>query len=113
MAEILMPPFATTRHTVINAALLGNNTIQAAPGVGSRLRLVEIVFITTLANNITLLSGATALSGALPFAANTGINWSASTFLATIDCGGNEAFILNFSVATQVSGWIKFVVAPT
>lgn len=97
---------ATT--AIININTIGNNTIIAAPGAGLMIKITSIVFVCTGAVTVTLYSGTTALTGAMSFAANGGIDFGSDLFPLTL--GTNEAFIINLGGGTQVSGFAEYIV---
>lgn len=111
MAEFLKPPFNNVIHTALSFNTNGVNAIVGAPGAGHRIRVVELVFVVTSAVSVTLRSAATDLSGAMPFAANSGPVWSLSNMLAPIDMADNEAFNIFLSSGVLCAGWMKHVVA--
>ena len=74
---------------------------------GKLIRVYQMFFITTLANNISFSDGGTGLSGTMPFAAN-------GTFFADLNgqpyftTSVNAAFNINCSAATLVAGTIYY-----
>jgi hypothetical protein len=101
------------QHASINTAANGTTTIIAAIAANKRIRLTSLIFVASTAVSITLRSAATDLTGAMAFAANSGINWSCGPAFDTLDMASNEGFVIFTSAAVQVSGWAKFVVAST
>lgn len=94
----------TLVNTVISFATSGNNTIIAAPGSGKKLRIYKICLIAdfSVTSKLTYYSGATAKSGAMQV--DTLIDdFTNGLFL---DCGTNEAFIINSSNPGQFSGYV-------
>ncbi len=94
----------------INCAASGNNTLIAAPSAG-RIAVDHINFMPTAATVITLVRGAdTAMSG--PYDVDgkqafvlENVN---GDYNGVLECGLAEAFILNSTVATQISGFVNY-----
>ncbi len=102
----------------ISAVTNGSNTIVAGVA-GKRVRVVNYTLIAAGAVNATWKSaGGTALSGALPLAAQAGVS-SASP---SVDMGGQQgvletlaqgdALTLTLDAAVQVSGHLAYVLVP-
>ena len=74
---------------------------------GKIIRVYQMFFITTLANNISFSDGSTGLTGTMPFPAN-------GTFFADLNgqsyftTSAAAAFNINCSVATLVAGTIYY-----
>lgn len=95
------------QNAVISFAALGDNTIIAAVA-GKKIFIFRLYFIVAAATNITFKKGATALTGAMPFNTNQGI------VLDPTECPWHqteiaEAFIINSSIAVQVSGSVGYI----
>lgn len=79
-----------------------------APGVGKFIRVLGFTIVAGGAVNVTFKSGATAKTGALPCAANTGVSPSVGSPDAgarQFDLAENQALVITPSAAVQVSGW--------
>src|SRR5678816_3371905 len=93
-----------TKSIPISFNTTGDNTVVAALSNG-QINVYGILFTVDAATNITVKSGATALTGALVF---TG-NGSSMTLELNMDepyfyCPTNTPFIMNQSGTAQVSG---------
>jgi hypothetical protein len=103
------PLYPTTDLTsaVVSFASSGDNTLVSATS-SQTTKVYRLVAVSACAQNITVKSASTARTGAIPVSANTGLvlDFSTRPWFTT---GTNEAFILNGSVACQVSGWIEYV----
>ncbi len=104
----LLPSTQLTSASVSFSAS-GDNTIVSAVAA-QVIKVYRIMFTVTGAVNITFKNGSTALSGAMPFAANGGIvlDFSGEPWWT---CSTNTAFIINLSTGTQVSGQIWYIQA--
>ena len=73
---------------------------------GKQIKILQFFFVAAAATNITLKSGATALSGQMAFTANM------SMFLDFIQlpltCNPGDNFIINLSAGVQISGTLWF-----
>jgi hypothetical protein len=97
-----------TQSAPINFSGLGDNTVIAAASNGP-INVYGIMFTVAGATNITFKSAATLLSGAMIF---TG-NGSSMTIAIDMDepyftCVPGNAFIMNSSLAVQVSGIVYY-----
>jgi hypothetical protein len=100
----------TTRKADINFNASGDNTIIAAAPAGKRIRIDHINFMPAAATNIQLKDGATPYGGAYPMLAST-LAFMENTTLdqhGLIELSDGQAFVMNSSVATQVSGFVKY-----
>lgn len=92
----------------ISISTLGDNTIVAADAT-KRIKVVSISFTMSDENDLTFKSDSNALSGAMPFAGtNEPKGMTQSQWPHLIRTGVNEAFVINLSVAAQVSGWLQY-----
>ena len=104
----LQPAYGTLlQRASISFATTGDNIIIAAVA-GQIIQVYRIFFITTTAITLTFKDGASnALTGALPLAANGAITLDHSGDPWFVTTAGN-AFILNQSGTSQVSGAVWF-----
>ena len=88
----------------------GDNSVIAAPGEGQYLAIDFISFFPTTAVTVTMYSGTTALSGAMPLDAKQTITWENSSRNqdGVITCADNSAFIINLGGAIAVNGLIRY-----
>lgn len=101
-----------TSKTILTAAIsistLGDNTIVAADA-SNKIKIVSITFTMSAENDITLKHGTTAFSGAMPFAGTNEPKGMTMNFWPfPLETAVNESFIINLSVAAQVSGLIQY-----
>lgn len=92
---------------IITAAAAADVEQIPAPGVGLAIRVLGYSMISAGATNATWKSGATAKSGAMPLAANTGLSPSVGSpdgGARQFQCAENQALNLGLSAAIQVSG---------
>ena len=94
--------------SIDNAAASGD-TVLLGGQAGQRYRIHSYVFETGGTTNITIKSGTTALTGAMPNDVNTGISspWSPGGVLM---CNVGDDLIINSSAAVQVSGHVDYSV---
>lgn len=101
----------TPLFAVVNASGSGDNTLVAADGT-KKVKVLQYTLVSAGTVNATFKSGAaTALSGAMPLVANSGI---ASPFVAPaqghlIETAVNQALVLNLSGAIAVTGHITYI----
>jgi len=100
--------------TPINFSSNGDNTVIAGVA-GKTIRVLSIFFKVQAAVNITFKDGASnALTGAMPFAAFDSLTFdfrSGPTVLEPFpwfETAPGNAFVMNLSVGTQVSGTVYF-----
>jgi hypothetical protein len=100
----------TLRKADININLSGDNTIIAAPGVGKRIFIDFIAFIPTTSVTVQLKDGTTAYGGGLPLTQNQGVVFenSPQNNQGVITLSDNSAFVMNLSVSTQTSGFVRY-----
>lgn len=97
---------------VINASASGDNTIVAAQGAGTAIRVWGFSLVATSAVNASLKSNATVKFGPASFAANGGISRTGGGE-PVFTCGINEPLILNLSSGVQVGGDVSYTVIGT
>lgn len=99
------------RTAAITCSSAGDNTLIAAPSAG-RIVIDHINFLPTAATVITLYNGAagTALSGPYDCDAKQGMAFDnvTSQYDGLLRCSLATAFVLNSTVATQVSGFVNY-----
>ncbi len=96
-------------ETPINISAAGDNTIIAAPAAGLRIRIVNMFLICSAAVAVTLKSGAaTNLSGAMSFAANSGMGFNGD--FNPLQCNLAQAFVINLGGNVQVSGFVLYYI---
>jgi hypothetical protein len=96
-------------RAAISAAASGDNTILVAV-TGKRLCVLGIFLMAAGAVNATVKSNTTALSGAIPLAANGGfvVPPPANPEMDWLETNAGEALVLTLSGAVQVSGFITY-----
>ena len=90
----------------IDAATSGDNTIIAAVA-GKKIRVLQYTLVCVAATDITWKSGATARSGVMSIASNSGISTPYSSD-GLLETAVGEALNLNLSAANQTSGTIVY-----
>ena len=103
---------AGTSKTILTAAIdiasSGDNTIVAADA-NNKIKVVYMEFTMSAENDIMYKHGATAFSGAMPYA---GVNEPKGSvrnyFPFPLETALNEAFIINLSTAAAVKGMIQY-----
>ena len=93
----------------IDEAAAASNEIVAAVA-GQRIFVTSVVLVSSAANTLTWQSSATALSGAMSFAANGGYALGDGGLPLMVTASG-EALNLLCSAADQVSGHISYFLA--
>ena|SRR2546422_9072665 len=94
----------------VSFAGAGDNTIITGVA-GQTIRIMRMLLAITAATNLTFKDGATALTGAMPFAATGGLILDDSGEPWYIIGDGNN-FVINSSVGTQISGTVWFTQGP-
>lgn len=93
-------------NAVISIINSGDNIIITQPGANKKLRIYKVLIVSDLGvrTKVTYKSGSTAKSGAMD------IDILSDDQLAGqyLECGTNEAFIINSSVSGQVSGYVLY-----
>ena len=87
------------QRSSINAAALGSNAGVPAQGAGIKIRVLGFIIISTIAQTVKFLSGASAISADFPVAANGGVSSDVSEF-GWFETNANEALNVNLSAAT-------------
>ena len=103
-----VPTMPTIRKAVINKATAATHELIAAVA-GSKISVVSIAFTVAGEVNITFLTAATALSGAMDFGGTSEPRGIAHNFgSCPLQTGEGEAFNMTLSAAVQVSGMITY-----
>jgi len=91
-----------------NPSSLGSNTLVAAIP-GARIRVLALVVMSTLANNVQFTSNATNISPSFPLAANGGmvIPFNEHGWMETAI---GEALNVNLSVATSTAVQVQYII---
>lgn len=77
-----------------------------------KIRVISLFILSAANNTLTFKSGTTAVTGAMPVAANGGFVWP-EALVGSIETGVNEALNLDLAEDEQVSGWLVYqLVAP-
>lgn len=100
----------TLESVAVSFSATGDNTIIAAPGDGKYLAIDFLQFIPSATVTLTLKSGSTSLTGAMPFAAgqaNTMENAMRNEH-GVVTCGNNEAFIIGSTGSSTISGICRY-----
>lgn len=94
----------------INISASGDNTVIAAPGVGLKICIDHINFVNSAATDVQLKDGATAYGGAYPLSDKGGIalDNAIKNVWGVITLTANTAFVINSTVATQISGFVRY-----
>lgn len=106
----MMPYSDRQERVAISFSSSGDNTIIAAPSAG-RLAIDFLVFMPTAASNVTLIAGSTNISGAFPLDARQAITFenNIENYEGVLGKFVNgQAFKINSSVATQISGYVLY-----
>lgn len=92
---------------VISFSNTGANTLVSVTTAQQTIRVFRMLFIVDAATSVTVMSGSTALSGALSFVANQGLvlDFSGDPWYTT---AAGEAFILSQSGTALVAGTIWY-----
>lgn len=95
---------------VLQTAASGDTTLVAANAT-KKIRVTAITLISNGAVNVKFKSAATSITGLLYLVANTGFS-PAYNPKGQFQTAANEALIINLSAATDVGGWLKYVLVP-
>lgn len=109
--EVFFLPFSAV-------AVAGDTTIVPAdpitPPDGAKkrkIRVFALVFMAKAAVNVTFKSNATAISGVMPFAANTGISSVGAPSAHFLETAAGEPLVVTTS-ADGIYGWIGYTLDP-
>lgn len=107
-----LTPSSVLTELPLEIATMGDNTIIAAPGVGNRIIIYHINYLTRGAVNVRLLSGANDLSGLYTWqnAQGGGFAFDGSS-VGGLPLNENEAFVINLSAAVGIDGFILYSIA--
>lgn len=102
----------SVKYALIDDASSGANEVVAAK-TGYKFVVLNYGLIAAGAVNVTWKTGTTALSGAMPIAANGGISASSSVVLpggtyGLFETAISEALNMTLSAAVQVSGHVAY-----
>lgn len=105
-------PTGIKTDPVAVVAASGDATVIAAQGVGKIIRVYRlVVYNTTLANNVTVKRGSTALTGAITLNVGGSLVLDATIeWIPWFTTGPNEAFILNNSAVSALGGCVTYSV---
>ena len=92
----------------IEAALINDNIIIASPLGGVRIYIWHFNFLTRGIVNIRMFSNLTELSGLYNFGSGTGMAFDSTVSGGPLVCGVDEDFIMNFSAATAIDGFVLY-----
>lgn len=90
----------------INAAT--DNEIIAAPGANQIIQIWGMVGIAAGAVSMTIKSGTTSLTGAMPLSASNGFSAWSGHGQPILECAPNEALKITLSAAVLVAGWLIY-----
>lgn len=111
MPQTMLSHAGTCTEVAIDTTASGDNTIVAG-SAGKTIRIYSIILFANSANNLTLKDGAsTKLMGVMNFTSNMGWDHDADDEghrPFTLSAG--NAFVINLSGATQVSGRVWYLV---
>ena len=95
-------------EAIININTIGDNTIIPADA-DFRYDITTMFFVVSGSVSVMFKSGATMLTGAMPFLATGQFVLDDFSFDSIVKCGIGEAFIINLSSAIQVGGRLSYV----
>lgn len=89
---------------------VADQEIIAAPGAGKRIVIDFIALIPTSATTLQLKDGATNYGGAFPLGATQSftVENAIKNYDGIITLSPNSAFVVNTSVASQTSGFVRY-----
>lgn len=91
---------------VLSATAAGSNTVVA--GVpGQRINVVNVVFVCSGTVGVSFQSGATPLTGVMPFVANTGMAPPEASFGHFRTEVGSD-LVCKLSATQTVAGWVVY-----
>lgn len=98
------------KRGVINVAASGDNTLQAAAGVGIRIRVLSYTLISAGTVNVRFESaaGGDALTGIMPLVANSGVSVALNPH-GHFETSANQLLNLELSAAVSVDGHFTYV----
>lgn len=103
---------AGTTRTLLKAEIdsaAGGNILSIGGTAAVKINVTSLVFTVGGATNITLLSAANDISGPMDFGGtNEPRGMVANHGEMALQCGTNEAFVINSSAAVQVSGYVIY-----
>jgi len=110
--KVTQLPDATSevKYGVIDAALSGDNTLQAAAGAGIKIRILSVMMVSagTVTARFESGAGGTALTGQMNLIANSGFTlpYNPAGWFETVD---NTLLNLELSAAISVDGCFSYV----
>jgi hypothetical protein len=98
------------RKADINISASGDNTIIAAGGAGTMIRIDFISLLPTTAVIVQFKDGSTNYGGPLPLAAQQALTWENSIHneLGVMTMSDNSAFVINLGGNVQVGGIVRY-----
>lgn len=96
------------KRATISSSTSGDNTVVAAV-TGKKIRVTALHLVTEGAVVLTWKSGATSISGALPYVGNSGLAMGNGASPIGLDTTSGEALVLNLSQAVGVRGWLAYI----
>ena len=97
---------AIVQQAAVTFASQTNNTVIAGV-LGKTIKILQLLLVGGGNVNITLKSGTTALSGAIPLAANSAFSLNYNQL--PLSCNSGDAFIITADAGSQVSGIVWYV----
>ena len=98
----VISPVGGLSCTPISISASGDNTIIAAPGAGKHLAIYRLVLVVGSEIGVILKSGAAEKTGAMSMRSII-IDFDRTP----LECGTNEAFIINLASAVATAGFVQ------
>lgn len=104
------PKNRTIYSAFVNASSLGSNSFINAPtSTDFSIRVLSVAVVTTLANTVSFLSAASAVTPGFPLAANGGLVLPFNEH-GWFQCNPGEALNVNLGVATATGVLVQYIV---
>lgn len=101
--------------TAIDFGSSGDNTVISAPGANLQTIVLGGWFVSASDVAVTMKTGSTAKTGAMPIGTTAGRTPGISTqhTIAAYVCATNEAYVINLGGAVACDGWVCSITVPT
>ena len=100
-------PSAAVNFAKIDTAASGSSALVGAVS-GKKIRVMSLNFIAGGDVSVSLLSAATALTGAYPLTAQAGLSATGGAY-GVMETASGQALNINLSAAVQVSGVLSYI----
>ena len=104
---LLLQPKAFTSSS-ISIASSSSSVVVASPGTGKIIKVYAVTVVSSVAQSVTFYNGTTALTGAIPLAANGGYVATVSFPSFLWSCSASTSLMCSCSSAGGLYGWVSY-----